>query len=164
MPPATYLRNLRFRFADKKNLVPREDTELEFTDTALALLAQRAHKRDTGARALRTVMEEVMLDLMYELPEQAGKGAKYIIDAEAIEERFTLAAAYLGIEGGFAGFQAFVDGFNDSLGVPKTLTELGVTNPDIDALTRSALADPSCGGNPISMTEENTRALIESLI
>ncbi len=82
----------------------------------------------------------------------------------AIEGVISQAAAYLGIEGGFDGFCAYVDGLNASLGIPKTLTELGVKDPDIDALTRSALADPSVGGNPVEMTYDNTRALLEACL
>lgn len=74
------------------------------------------------------------------------------------------AAAYLGIDGGYEGFCAFVDGFNDSLGIPRSLTALGVSNPDIDALTEAALRDPSTGGNPVEMTRENTRALLEACL
>ncbi len=82
----------------------------------------------------------------------------------AIRERFGPAAAYLGIEGGFDGFCAFVDQLNDSLGIPKTLTELGVTDPDLDTLVDAALRDPSTGGNPIEMTAENTRKLFEACL
>ncbi len=74
------------------------------------------------------------------------------------------AAAYLGIDGGFDGFCAFVDDLNASMGIPRTLTELGVVDPDLDALTRSALNDPSTGGNPVEMTFENTRLLFEQLL
>lgn len=78
----------------------------------------------------------------------------------AIKERFDMASAYLNIEGGFEGFCAYVNGLNASMSVPKTLTELGVKDPDIDRLVKDALADPSTGGNPIEMTAENTKALI----
>ncbi len=78
----------------------------------------------------------------------------------AIADRFDAAAAYLGIAGGFEGFCAFVDQLNTSLQIPRTLTALGVTDPDIDRLVRDALSDPSTGGNPIEMTAENTRKLI----
>ena len=76
----------------------------------------------------------------------------------------TQAAAYLGIDGGFDGFAAYVDELNASLGIPKNLTELGVSNPDLDVLTKSALNDPSTGGNPVEMTRENTRALFEAIL
>ena len=67
-----------------------EETELEYTQPALLALAKRAMARHTGARALRSVMEEFMLELMYELPENATKGAKYVVDGEAIEHTKTL--------------------------------------------------------------------------
>ena len=82
----------------------------------------------------------------------------------AIRDRFDLVAGYLGIDGGFDGFCDFADNFNASFAIPKSLTELGVENPDIDTLVDAALRDPSTGGNPIEMTEANTRALLEVLI
>lgn len=77
----------------------------------------------------------------------------------AIEERIEQLADFLGISGGFDGFVGFVSALNGTLGIPRNLTELGVKSPDLDALTKSALQDPSVGGNPVEMTEENTRAL-----
>jgi ATP-dependent Clp protease ATP-binding subunit ClpX len=66
-----------------------ENSEVEFTPKALELIAERALKRDTGARALRAVCEEVMLDLMYKLPDQ-GQGGKYVITADIVEGRQNL--------------------------------------------------------------------------
>ena len=63
-----------------------EGNELDFTPAALELIAERALKRDTGARALRAVCEEVMLDLMYKLPDQQP-GGKYVITPEVVEGR-----------------------------------------------------------------------------
>src|SRR4051812_17238785 len=60
-----------------------EGCQLEFTDGALKLIAERALKRDTGARALRSVMEEVMLELMYQLPDLQERG-KYVITEEVV--------------------------------------------------------------------------------
>jgi alcohol dehydrogenase class IV len=85
-------------------------------------------------------------------------------NADAIRSRFDMAAAYMGIEGGFDGFRAFVDNLNDSMGIPKTLTALGVKDPDLDRLVADALRDPSTGGNPVEMTEANTRALFEAIL
>ena len=47
-----------------------ENSELEFTDDALRALAKKALKHATGARALRSLAEELMIDLMYQLPEE----------------------------------------------------------------------------------------------
>ena len=82
----------------------------------------------------------------------------------AAEGVLVQAANYLGIEGGFDGFYSFVGELNAQLGIPKNLTELGVSNPDIDRLVKGALADPSTGGNPITMTDENTRELINNCL
>jgi len=78
----------------------------------------------------------------------------------AIKDTLAEAANYLGISGGFNGFCKFVDELNDSLAIPKSLAGLGIENPDIDRIVSGALIDPSTGGNPIKMTEENTRKLI----
>ncbi|MDA9270249.1 iron-containing alcohol dehydrogenase [Amylibacter sp.] len=78
----------------------------------------------------------------------------------AIKDTFAEAANYLGISGGFDGFCKFVDELNDSLAIPKSLAGLGIENPDINRIVSGALIDPSTGGNPIKMTEENTRKLI----
>jgi alcohol dehydrogenase class IV len=82
----------------------------------------------------------------------------------AIETRIEALAAYLGIDGGFDGFYDYVVELNASLGIPANLTELGVTDPDMDWLVASALKDPSVGGNPVEMTEANTRALFEACL
>ena len=82
----------------------------------------------------------------------------------AIEDRIVALNGYLGIAGGFEGFVSFVQGLNDSLGIPATLEALGVHDPDMDRLLAGALSDPSTGGNPIRMTEENTRDLLQTLL
>ncbi len=61
-----------------------EEAELEFTDQSLRALASKALKRDTGARALRAITEELMVDLMYQLPDEP-RGAKYVITKEVVE-------------------------------------------------------------------------------
>jgi ATP-dependent Clp protease ATP-binding subunit ClpX len=60
-----------------------EGCDLEFTTEALQVIAERALKRDTGARALRSVMEEIMIDMMYQLPDLQHRG-KYIITGEVV--------------------------------------------------------------------------------
>ncbi len=69
-----------------------EDAELEFTTGALHSLASKALKRDTGARALRAITEELMVDLMYQLPEESKPG-KYVITKEIVEGTKPLAKA-----------------------------------------------------------------------
>ncbi|UWQ14031.1 iron-containing alcohol dehydrogenase [Aliiroseovarius sp. M344] len=86
------------------------------------------------------------------------------LNAPAIMDRFDLAAGYLGIKGGFNGFQSFVQEFNDSMAIPRRVGELGVTNPDIDTLVKGALIDPSCGGNPIELNKDNLTQLFHDVL
>ena len=74
-------------------------------------------------------------------------------------DRLARAADYLGITHGFDGFRARVMELRAELAIPQNLTALGVERDRLDELTEMALEDPSCGGNPIEMTRENTRAL-----
>ncbi|ETW11658.1 iron-containing alcohol dehydrogenase [Roseivivax marinus] len=81
-----------------------------------------------------------------------------------IRERFDRAAPYLGIEGGYDGFRAFVQEFNDGFGIPRQLRDLGVTADRVDDMVAMALEDPSCGGNPVTLDADNVRALYETVI
>ena len=79
-----------------------------------------------------------------------------------IEDRLARAADYLGIKGGFDGFRARVMELRTELGIPANLSAMGVEAARLDELTDMALEDPSCGGNPVEMTRENTRALFQA--
>ncbi|MBP5857531.1 iron-containing alcohol dehydrogenase [Marivibrio halodurans] len=85
-------------------------------------------------------------------------------NAPAIRERFDTAAAYLNIPGGFEGFQAFVQDFNDSFSIPRTLSALGANADELDKLAEMASHDPSCGGNPIPLDRDNLRDLLAACI
>jgi ATP-dependent Clp protease ATP-binding subunit ClpX len=51
-----------------QRLFELEDAKLNFTDDALSAIAKRAIKRKTGARGLRSIMEDILLDTMFDLP------------------------------------------------------------------------------------------------
>ncbi|MCK5444436.1 MAG: iron-containing alcohol dehydrogenase [Rhodospirillaceae bacterium] len=82
----------------------------------------------------------------------------------AIEERIVSAAAYMGIEGGFDGFMEFVLKFRNQLGVPEKLDQLGVKTDQIDELAAMALEDPCAGANPVPLTLEAVKSLLEQCI
>jgi alcohol dehydrogenase class IV len=86
------------------------------------------------------------------------------MNRHVIEDRIDHAAAYLGIAGGFDGFYAYVMELRELLGVPNKLSGLGVGTDRIDAMVAMALEDPSAGGNPVKMTQDNTKALFEACI
>ncbi len=64
-----------------RKLFDMEGCELEFTEGSLRLIAKMAHDRDTGARGLRSIVEDVMTDLMFELPELQEKGKFTVTEA-----------------------------------------------------------------------------------
>jgi ATP-dependent Clp protease ATP-binding subunit ClpX len=60
-----------------------DGAKLEFTDGAIREIARRAKARGTGARALRSIMESLMLEIMYELPERQ-RGQTYTINEQVV--------------------------------------------------------------------------------
>ena len=63
-----------------------EGVKLTFTEDAIQAVAQEAVRRDSGARGLRAILEDIMLDLMYEIPSQTGV-AEVVINREVVVER-----------------------------------------------------------------------------
>ena len=66
-----------------QKLFEMEDVKLEFRDDALRAVAQRAMLRKTGARGLRTILENVLLDTMYDLPSMKS-AVKVVVDEAAV--------------------------------------------------------------------------------
>jgi ATP-dependent Clp protease ATP-binding subunit ClpX len=66
-----------------QTLFEMEDCQLEFSESALHAIAGKALKKGTGARGLRSIVEHVMVDIMYELPDQP-KGSKFVIDQDIV--------------------------------------------------------------------------------
>lgn len=69
-----------------KCLLEMDGVELEFEPEAIDLIAQEALKRNTGARALRAIVEEIMLDVMYDVPSKENKG-KFTVTADMVKNR-----------------------------------------------------------------------------
>jgi ATP-dependent Clp protease ATP-binding subunit ClpX len=71
-----------------QKLFETENCKLEFTDAALLAIAERALKKETGARGLRSIMEDVMLDAMFDLPEHGG--CTYVVDERNVTQKAPL--------------------------------------------------------------------------
>jgi ATP-dependent Clp protease ATP-binding subunit ClpX len=71
-----------------QKLLRMDNVQLEFEPDAIQAIAQEAYRRKTGARALRGIVEELMLDVMYELPSR--KDVKRCqVTKEMVEKRST---------------------------------------------------------------------------
>ncbi|ATG43127.1 ATP-dependent Clp protease ATP-binding subunit ClpX [Phaeobacter piscinae] len=66
-----------------QRLFELEDTELDFTDEALSSIAKKAIERKTGARGLRSILEDILLDTMFELPGMDSV-EKVVVNEEAV--------------------------------------------------------------------------------
>jgi ATP-dependent Clp protease ATP-binding subunit ClpX len=66
-----------------ERLFSMEEADLRFTDEALRAIAKKAQERETGARGLRSIIEQVMLDIMFDLPEQP-RGSRYVITDDIV--------------------------------------------------------------------------------
>ncbi|HEX3132262.1 MAG TPA: ATP-dependent Clp protease ATP-binding subunit ClpX [Planctomycetota bacterium] len=67
-----------------------EGAELTFTEDALRAIAKKAQERKTGARALRAIMEEVMLDMMFDLPQRVKFQKSFVVDAAVVDGKGTI--------------------------------------------------------------------------
>jgi ATP-dependent Clp protease ATP-binding subunit ClpX len=67
-----------------KRLFSLEDIELVFTDDAVRMIAEKGEKLNTGARGLRTVLESLMLDMQYELPEKSDGTKRLTVTKEVV--------------------------------------------------------------------------------
>ena len=67
-----------------ESLFQMENCDLKFTEGALKMIAAQALEKGTGARGLRSIIEKVMLDIMYDLPDKP-KGTKIVIDEETVD-------------------------------------------------------------------------------
>jgi len=81
-----------------------------------------------------------------------------------IEARIADAAAYLGWDRSFDAFFERVMALRAEMNVPANLGAMGVGTDRINTLVAMALEDPSAGGNPVKLTEANTRALFDACI
>jgi ATP-dependent Clp protease ATP-binding subunit ClpX len=80
-----------------QRLFEMEGVELELREDALSGIARKAMERKTGARGLRTIMEQVLLDIMYDLPSMDHVG-KVVIDASVISGENKPFLMYEGME------------------------------------------------------------------
>lgn len=69
-----------------QKLLDLDEVKLEFDDEALEAIAEKAMKKDTGARALRSIIEEFMMDIMFEIPKDSNIG-KVIITGDYINKK-----------------------------------------------------------------------------
>ena len=147
------IENLPKVYADPTDLAARADM------MSAAMMGATAFQKGLGAIHALSHPIGAMYHTHHGTTNAVCMPAVLELNADKIREKFDQVGGYLGIAGGFDGFCRFVDNFNEGFKIPKRISGLGVENPDIDRLVASALQDPSCGGNPVELTEKNLRQL-----
>lgn len=149
-----------------KEFLPRaykEGTDLEARANMMAAAAMGAVAFQKGLGAIHALSHPIgaVYNTHHGMTNAVVMPAVLRFNRAAIEEKIARAAAYLGISGGFDGFYDYVLKLRFELGVPESLSAMGIAPDRIDALAAMAIEDPSAGGNPVPMTLENTKTLFK---
>lgn len=90
----------------------------------------------------------------------------YVVAAnrKKIEPQIERAAAYLGIRGRFDGFVNWILKLRRAIGIPNSLSEIGIDGKRVAEVAAMAVKDPTHGGNPISFSERQYQALLRRAI
>jgi len=147
-----------------KEFLPRaykEGTDLEARANMMAAAAMGAVAFQKGLGAIHALSHPIgaVYNTHHGMTNAVVMPAVLRFNRAVIEEKIGRAAAYLGISGGFDGFYDYVLKLRSELGVPQTLSAMGIAADRIDELSAMAIEDPSAGGNPVAMTLDNTKAL-----
>ncbi|CUW89535.1 iron-containing alcohol dehydrogenase [Rhizobium pusense] len=150
-----------------KEFLPRaykDGTDIEARTNMMAAAAMGAVAFQKGLGAIHSLSHPIgaVYNTHHGMTNAVVMPAVLRFNRPAIEDKIARAAAYLGISGGFDGFYDYVLELRRELGVPENLTAMGIKPNRIDELAAEAIKDPSCGGNPVPMTLENTKALFEA--
>ncbi|RDJ11194.1 iron-containing alcohol dehydrogenase [Rhizobium grahamii] len=149
-----------------KEFLPRaykEGTDLEARANMMSAAAMGAVAFQKGLGAIHALSHPIgaVYNTHHGMTNAVVMPAVLRFNRSAIEDKIACAAAYLGISGGFDGFYDYVLQLRAELGVPDSLSAMGIKPDRIDELSAMAIEDPSAGGNPVKMTLENTKALFE---
>ncbi|EJK84268.1 iron-containing alcohol dehydrogenase [Rhizobium rhizogenes] len=147
-----------------KEFLPRaykEGTDLEARANMMSAAAMGAVAFQKGLGAIHALSHPIgaVYNTHHGMTNAVVMPAVLRFNRKPIEDKIARAAAYLGISGGFDGFYDYVLQLRAELGVPESLSAMGIAPDRIDELSAMAIEDPSAGGNPVPMTLENTKAL-----
>ncbi len=152
----------------KENLprVCRDGHDIEARAHMMSAAAMGAVAFQKGLGAIHALSHPVgaLYDTHHGTTNAVVMPAVLAFNRPAIEPRIAALAAYLGINGGFDGFLDFVDALRAEVGIPGKLRDLGVATDRIDELAAMALEDPTASGNPVDLTLEAAKRLLEECI
>lgn len=141
----------------------RDGSDLEARANMLSAAAMGATAFQKGLGAIHALSHPVgaLYDTHHGLTNAVFM--PYVLDfnRETIWDKMDRLAGWLGIEGGFSGVLDFVLRLRRDLGIPHTLDKIGVDSARFAEMAAMAVADPTAGGNPRRLTEDDARELYE---
>jgi alcohol dehydrogenase len=136
-----------------KEALPRafaDGSDLEARGNMLTASAMGAVAFQKGLGAIHSLSHPIgaVYDTHHGLTNAVVMPYVLVFNRNMVEAKIDRLAAWLGVEGGFQGFLAWILALRAELGVPHTLQALGVPTERFDELAAKAVADPTAGGNP----------------
>jgi alcohol dehydrogenase len=150
-----------------KDYLPRayatpDDIEARAHMMSAAAMGAVAFQKGLGAIHALSHPIGAMYDTHHGMTNAVVMPAVLKFNRPAIEGKIERLAAFLGLSGGFDGFVDFVLELRTELGVPPGLDALGVPASRYDRIAEMALEDPTAGGNPLPLTRDLARAMLEA--
>jgi len=150
-----------------KDYLPRayaqpDDIEARAHMMSAAAMGAVAFQKGLGAIHALSHPVGAMYDTHHGITNAVVMPAVLAASQPAIEQKIRRLAAFLDLEGGFNGFLDFVMDLRAQLDVPAGLDALGVSESSYDKIAEMALVDPTAGGNPVPLTRELARAMLEA--
>ena len=141
----------------------RDGTDLEARANMLsaALMGATAFQKGLGAIHARRHPVGALYDTHHGLTNAVFM--PYVLDfnRERIWAKMDRLAGWLGIEGGFSGFLDFVLRLRRDLGIPHTIDKIGVDEARFAEMAAMAVVDPTAGGNPRDLSEQDALELYQ---
>ena len=150
-----------------KDYLPRayaqpDDIEARAHMMSAAAMGAVAFQKGLGAIHALSHPVGAMYDTHHGITNAVVMPAVLAASRPAIEQKIRRLAAFLDLEGGFNGVLDFIMDLRAQLDVPAGLDALGVPEFSYDKIAEMALVDPTAGGNPVPLTRELARAMLEA--
>jgi alcohol dehydrogenase len=144
----------------------RDGTDIEARGHMMSAAAMGATAFQKGLGAIHALSHPVgaLYDTHHGLTNAVFMPYVLVYNRAAIEPKIERLSAYLGLKPSFTAFLERILALREALGVPHTLTGLGVDDAKFDLMSTMAPEDPTAGGNPVPLNKASARKLFEQAL
>lgn len=141
-----------------------KDIEARANMMSAALMGATAFQKGLGAIHALSHPVGALHDTHHGMTNAVFMPYVLVYNRPAIEEKIERLASFLGLAHSFDAFLRFILELRENIGVPNSLNELGVKNPDVDRIAAMAPRDPTAGGNPVPINEASARQIVSNAL